>query len=85
MAATSKNFRDWPSRHVVVTGEGSEQVTYVCYSPFPKALLASSYWLVERIDANGSNTFPTDSVVDGEMLANHAASNPAGLTYFSRS
>ena len=82
---TNERFRDWPSKHVVEVGDAPDTVTYVCYSPAPKAQLAQEIWLVEKIDAAGSNRFPTDSVQGGELLANHAATDPSSLTFFARS
>lgn len=83
--ATNADFRNWPSK-VVVEGTDPDTNVYIGYSRKPDATLAMEVWLVERIDANGSNSFPTDSVYDtGEMVANHAMTAPAELTYLSRS
>jgi hypothetical protein len=78
-------FRDWPSK-VVVDGTGEDTNTYIGYSPVAGATKAAAVWVVEKIDADGANTFAAVCVVAGEAdpepLA--AMSDPASLDYAAR-
>jgi len=79
-------FRDWPSK-VVVEGTTPDTNTYIGYSPIPGARLADAVWVVERIDAVGSNAFAEDCLKHGETDPEPcvAMDDPASLTFAARS
>jgi hypothetical protein len=82
-----KVFTQFPAK-VIVEGTGDDEgITWIGYSPLPFAKLADAVWIVQRIDATGSITYPTASATGGgtEILANQAMTNPGALTYYARS
>jgi hypothetical protein len=79
------DFTKYPAK-VIVEGTGDDEgITWIGYSPLPYALLADTHWIVQRIDATGSITYPTASAAGADILANQAMTNPGGLTFYARS